>query len=219
MTIDVISACYGGYDDIKPPVEQDRPVRRWIMVTDDPGLEAPGWEVVVERRPHLHPNVAAKVPKLRPDLYSNAQYTIWIDASATILSPGMSNRVLNRLVTAWAMYPHPNRNDIGDEVLASRGLSKYDDLPMEEQVAHYYSDGYTRNAGLWATGIIGRDHSDFWNRRGIELANAWLTEIVRWGFQDQLSFAYLAVTWNWHVSPIGQDLWSSDIVHFGGHRV
>lgn len=214
MSLSFISACYGRYDTIKAPVEQEVAVDEWILVTDEADIDAPGWTVVHEPRPHLHPNVAAKVPKFRPDLYVSSDTSIWIDASA-IIQPTLAGRALEKLSLAneWAMFPHPQRTRITDEVKASRGLPKYDELDLEGQVQHYIRNGYTNGESLWATGVIARKFSE----RDVAVGDAWLTEVCRWGFQDQLSFSY--VKWKFGMKPthLGADLWSNDIIWFLGH--
>lgn len=212
MKIDFITACYGQYDDIRTPPMIPM-VREWLLVSDEP-IDAPGYRNIVERRPHVHSNVAAKIPKFLPHLYSDADVTIWVDASATI-QPTLYGTVLHALAECdWTMFPHPCRDDIGEEVLASRGLPKYDDLPLEEQTAFYYRMGYQPNSGLWATGVIGRRNTEY----NAAFGEAWLREVVRWGFQDQLSFAWLQGMWKLPFSNLGPDLWLSPHIHFGGHR-
>jgi len=213
-SIDIISACYGDYDEIVAGPHLDIPgIRRWVMVTDGLVYVPYGWTVIQEPRPHVHPNVAAKVPKFLPSFYTDADFTIWIDASATPQA-SLTRAVGEALQHAdWTMFPHPCRDDIGEEVLASRGLRKYDDLPLEAQTAHYYAQGYPAHGGLWATGCIGRRSSDVNTMFGA----LWLQEVVRWGFQDQLSFAYLQRE-QLKVHPLGPDLWTSPHIRFGGHR-
>jgi hypothetical protein len=148
-----------------------------------------------------------------PHIYSDAEINIWVDASA-LVKPTLYGAVLNSLDGPdWTMFPHPNRADIGEEVLASRGLSKYDDLPLEAQTAYYYQRGYVPHSGLWATGVIGRRRTQVNGAFG----EAWLREVIRWGFQDQLSFAWLRSVWGLKMGLIGPDLWSSPHIWFGGH--
>ena len=222
MSVAVISACYGLYDAIKPAPEQDYEGDiDWILVTDEPDIEAPGWKVIVERRPHVHPNVAAKIPKLFPIEYTDADVSIWADASS-LIKTGFVSRVVSKTLESehgWAMFPHPNRTKITDEVTASRGLPKYDDMDLEGQVAHYVNAmGYPNGKSLWATGIIGRRSRSMEDDTMIvTIGNDWMREIVRWSFQDQLSFPYVAWNNDLKINPIDVDLWSNDVVWFDGH--
>lgn len=218
MTVDVISAIYGGYETPREPVPQEGiEVSRWILVTDNPDLEASGWDVVVERRPHVHPNVAAKVPKFRPDLYSDADHILWIDGHA-LIQPTLVHHCVDTITSLsyiMGMFPHPQRVHLRDEVVASRGLSKYDELDLEGQVEHYLGDGYS-DSKLWASGCIVR------KMRGLlrthqNVGDAWLREVTRWGFQDQLSLPYVLEKLNVGVAPLGPDLWNTPHIWWGNH--
>lgn len=201
MTIAVVSAVFGAYDEILPPVEQTVDVAEWVMVTDEPDLHAPGWRVVVERRPHVHSNVAAKIPKLFPNLYTAAEITVWMDASA-VIGPNIVRLCCDALgVSNWAQLPHAHRNDLLDEVACSRTMSKYDGQDLEGQVASYLAEGMPSNYGLWATGLIARRKSVVSGAVG----NRWLREIIRWSFQDQLSEAYAFWTLDMRPAAIAAD--------------
>lgn len=216
-SVSFISAIYGKYEFVKSPVTQvDVVVDEWVLVTDEPEIEAPGWRVVVEPRPHLHPNVAAKIPKFRPDLYVSSPNSIWIDASS-IVQPSLAFATLLALEHSWtmAMFPHPNRSRISDEVTASRGLPKYDDLPLEKQVQHYFDNGYPDGHSLWASGVIGRSAAN--RELDAEIGDEWLFEVSRWGFQDQLSLPYILWKHNAQPAKIGTDLWANPHIWFGNH--
>lgn len=66
----VVTAVYDRYDTLKPALPQSGPKVDWVCVTDDPGLEADGWRIVVQPRPGVHPNRAAKHPKCEPWRYT-----------------------------------------------------------------------------------------------------------------------------------------------------
>ena len=214
-TATVLSAIYGEYEQPKEPTEQSVPIERWIMVTDDKDLDAPGWEVIYEPRPHVHPNVAAKVPKYRPDYYSDSQFTLWIDSSA-VFGPRL---VETAMEVAWeadskiAQFRHPHRDDLLHEAELSLTLRKYDGLPMMRQVEHYLAQGMPRHYGLWATGCIGR-----WRRAAHwKWGDDWMYETVRWGYQDQLSHPY--VCWKHDMKPgeMPDTLFTSPHVQFHPH--
>jgi len=170
-----------------------------------------GWTSIVEPKPHLHANVAAKVPKLRPDLYTDADYTIWVDAGCTFTDQLVNEVTKNK--AEWTMFTHPVRIKLRPEVEVSRLNKKYDPLDLEGQVDHYLSLGYP-NDQLWGTGLIGRTTSDHNARVG----DVWLREICRWGFQDQLSFPY--VCWTNDLQPVSlgkRTQLSVDWVKFADH--
>lgn len=218
MKVAVITADYGEYDTVRPATPQEiyNGDLEFIFVTDSRSkaaeAEAVGWTAVYEPRPHVHTCVAAKVPKFRPDLYTNAGYTMWKDAGASI-GPRFVHNMLEQLAYAdMALFPHPIRTKLADEVAASRGLPKYADLPMEQQIEYYLGGGYP-DTQLFATGCIAR-------RRIIDnqaFGDAWMREVVRWGFQDQLSFAFLCWAKIPRISLLAPGLYTSEHIQFGGH--
>lgn len=212
MSISIISAIYGGCDTVKPVMAQTVDVDEWIMVTDNANLEAPGWRVVCETRPYLHPCMAAKWPKFLPGNYSNSFNTLWVDASFTY-APTMAQMALEGLQDSpFSLFPHPHRTSIVAEAALSRTLPKYDALPMEEQVAHYLKQGYP-DTHLWATGVLATNAT--W--RSSNFGKEWLNECLTWGYQDQLSFPYLVWKSGWTPYPIGESQFTSPHVHLGPH--
>lgn len=193
MTVAVITSVYGAYDQIAPVPEQTIDAD-WILVTDRQ-VDAPGWQVVVEPRPHVHPRLAAKVAKCLPWQYVNAATTVWVDASLRFLVPdALEQIVAGAEGAAIAQIVHPWRDCIYDEAHASVGMPKYQGQPVAEQVAAYRKRNYPEHWGLWATGLIVRNG---WVTT--DLDTAWLAEQVRWTYQDQLSQAPLL--WEDEVRP------------------
>lgn len=181
MSVAVVSSVYGGYDVPVAPVPQDIDVR-FVLVADEPH-DCPPWEVVVEPRAQLHPRLAAKVAKCRPDLYVKADAYIWADASFAINSAGFASWCVAHLEHGTtAQIPHPDRRHILDEANYSHGMAKYAGLPVVAQAEHYLAEGYPDGWGLWATGLIVYDGVPRWG-------DEWLREQTRWTYQDQISQA------------------------------
>lgn len=213
MRVAVVSSCYGDYDSPWEPPGAAQPGLEveWHMVTD--GDPWPGWINHVEPRPHVHPNLAAKYAKARPGAYTGAELTVWVDAGARIgvgfwtWLDGMAQPGEH-----WIMYRHPQRTRLADEVIVSRTLPKYGPLPMEDQIEWYLRAGYP-DENLWATGLIVR-----WNTPEADrVGTLWLAEMLRWGFQDQLSFAYVAWSERLEVRAVPGSLFSGDYVSFTDH--
>lgn len=178
-----MSACYGDYDKpYKPPLQNTDHEVEFVMVGD--GLNPwDGWTNVTEPRPHLHNNVAAKFAKMRPDLYSDADYLIWVDAGCTF-----DTLLVERLVgNPWIMFRHAVRKSIIAEAAESKTQPKYGPFDILRQAHHYVDSGYP-DQNLFSTALIGRERSALNQAVG----DAWLREIIRWTFQDQISFPYVA---------------------------
>jgi hypothetical protein len=188
VKITVVSSLYGAYDAPMAPVEQDTACD-WVMVTDRPPLirghpHPWPWKVIEEPRPDLHPRLAAKVAKCRPDLYTDADVTVWVDAHFRIIHPGFVSWAVRSLGRAHlAQLAHPTRRSLTTEAALSQTLPKYRGMALVAQAAHYLEAGYPDTWGLWAAGLIVRRTSPQIQQFG----DAWLAEQIRWTVQDQLS--------------------------------
>lgn len=177
----IISSVYGGYDTPEH-VAQTTDVDH-IMVTDGQTPVPDGWRTVIEQRPHMHPRLAAKHAKCLPFEYTDAEITIWVDASFT-LAPAFAAWASAQLGAAdIAQIVHPNRDSIIDEAEVSAGMTKYSAQPVREQASHYVTGGHPADWGLWATGLIVRRNTVANRTLGLR----WLAEQIRWTYQDQIS--------------------------------
>lgn len=189
MTVAVLTAIYDGYDTLKPVVPQDVDVE-FICVSDVQQPADLGWRIVVEERPGIHPNRAAKRPKMVPWVYTDAREYVWLDASFRITSPSLASGALS-YADPIAQFVHPWRDCVYSEAVESSLLPKYAHLPVLEQVEHYRKAGMPEGWGLWATGVIA------WKRTpDTELFGPlWHRENASRTYQDQLSEAY----WLWRL--------------------
>ncbi len=184
MRLAIITAIYDNYDTLKPIVPQEGVEVDWVCVTDRAPKEANGWRIVVEPRPFMHPNIAAKRPKMLPWEYSDSFWSIWMDASFLPQSPHLAREVIAH-AKPIAQWQHPWRDCIYDEAEASKVLTKYVGLPIDPQMEQYRRQGHPEHWGLWSTGFIARQHSP----KVMALGEEWLRACQEWGFQDQLSEA------------------------------
>lgn len=191
------------------------------MFTDDPELFAPGWDVHVKQPPGgelWSPMMKHKWFKLHPhQVLPNADISIWLDGSMTILVNDFVQRNLEALGDDdWAMVRHPARNCIYDEAHFSATLSRYDGSALIRQVDYYRSIGHPAQWGLHATGHNIRRHTAAVGR----ICTQWWFENITRSHQDQLSLPVLLrldeasehrLRWNynlpwhewWHLSQHG----------------
>lgn len=214
--ITVVSACYGAYDAPAVPPEQDVPVR-WVMVNDGQVQVPEPWESIVEYRHHLHPRMAAKIPKCYPHRYTDTDDpVIWLDASAIIMLPDFVSMCVDALGNGdVAQWVHPQRDCIVPEAYVSQSMGKYDGQPVHEQVIQYVKAGHPERFGLWATGCM------VWQPqtgRFSEAAGAdWLAEQTIWTYQDQLSWPVIVRMYNLDVRPLPGGLWDRQWLTFRPH--
>lgn len=180
--ITLYTAVYGGYDIIKSTNEVQGANR--ILYTDNPMIVAPGWEVRVMPLDELDtPMLRAKWWKCRPDLAVGGEISIWIDGSM-IPREGFVHRCEVALgVADVAFTPHPWRDCIYTEQLASTGLPKYQGADLVAQVEYYRSIGHPEHWGLFASGAMIRRHTP----AVLEMGRHWWHENLTRSWQDQLS--------------------------------
>lgn len=212
MTVAIISSIYGDYDTPSIPVPQTVDCD-WILVTDRPHNS--GWIEIVEPRAHMHPRMAAKVAKCRPDLYSDAEFLIWIDGSFVIGDPSFAEWCVDRLGNNdIAQFTHPQRRSILGEADVSAGMEKYATQPVQQQARFYVDQGHPDDWGLWASGICVR--RNYW--RPAEYGDAWLREQARWTYQDQISQPYVLRQLGLAIGTLtGGTIWSHPLFHIRHH--
>jgi rhodanese-related sulfurtransferase len=210
VKIAVVSSMYGSYDQPVAHVPQDTRCE-FVLVTDRK-TDYDG-RVVVEPRPQLHPRLAAKLAKCRPDLYSDADVWVWVDASIRILSSDFVSWCVKSVGDLpLAQCRHPQRQSIAAEAGVSAGMAKYRSLPVHEQVASYLAAGYPDDWGLWATGVI------VYRREGLVCGDAWLREQMRWTYQDQLSQPPLLYREGLRPVDLDGGIWGNPRFEIRGHR-
>lgn len=188
--IAVYTAIYGGKDNLRPLTNKDKDVD-YFCFTDDSYIHSEGYKIV--RFPSLFedPSRNAKIFKVLPHaFFSNYDYAVWVDGNVDILVDNLRRFIYMHLAdNDIALFSHPWRNCIYDEAQACIDLQK--DVPkiIQRQIKKYEGDGYPRNIGLIAGGIILRRNN---SQNLIQLNNAWWEEIVKHSKRDQLSFNYVA---------------------------
>jgi hypothetical protein len=194
MRVCLYTALYGDYDTLRPVMPQawDDGRADCLAFTDQvrPGDRAEGWQVIVTPRPEAHPRMQAKFFKLNPHkCLRDYDLSVWVDASLRVHSPHLV-RDLARYVkeSAVAFFPHRWRTRLADELAAHLPLRKYAGLPIREQVASYFAEGYAEQTPLLECTCIVRRHND---RAVRELDEAWWGENQRWTYADQLSLPYV----------------------------
>jgi hypothetical protein len=210
--VQLYSALYGGYDW---PKELPDGITG-VMYTDDPDLSIKGWETRVVNMEHIAPGdsmMQHKYWKTHPhEAVPEAEVSLWLDASMTIVVPDYLDRCLGALgADDWSCVRHPARVCIYPEASFSASLSRYaSQTKMMDQVEFYRSGGHPPNWGLVATGSNVRRHTPLVEK----VSELWWDECMNWSHQDQLSLPvlfrlYPELKWNynfpwfewWHLHP------------------
>jgi hypothetical protein len=227
MKVCVYTAIYGGYDDLKYWPRQTVDADFICFADDVRSAPINGWTIVTAPNVRGHPRMQAKFYKILSHrvfpggrlawryhgieslMRRRTRYDVlvWIDGSIRIRSPRFVEEFIACIgPSGWAMFKHPDRDCIYDELAASLPMRKYRNQPLARQVAFYGAEKYPAHHGLMACGLIARRADD---PRHIRINEAWWQENLRWSCQDQLSLP--VVLWRMGLSceSVAMNLWDN----------
>ncbi len=208
MSVGIITAIYGDYDEV-PPIPDG--FDQAVLVSDRPVKS--DWQNIVYDLP-IPPRLAAKFPKCRPDLFLNTQKSVWIDASLRVTSNWLTTLARETISpNEICLFAHPTRKSISEEEQYCRNLDKYKNWPMLDQISYYKNTGFEDDIGLWAGGIIIRNHTNIMQ----EFGDQWIIENAFRSIQDQLSLPYLIWKNRLIIKKIQFDLYRAPL-EFRGHK-
>lgn len=190
----VVTALIGPAEAAPPP----RPVEPGVLYVCFTDRAAPGW---LCHPPPDDPDprrAARRVKTSVHDLFPNAEWSIWLDASFDLLvSPAEIVATAAMYVADVAAFPHPDRSCVYDEAreIIRLGLAPAD--LVERQVATYARAGFPTDAprSLTTTGLLVRRHSEAvacFNRQ-------WWHEMTSHTLRDQLSVDFAAWSTGIHI--------------------
>jgi hypothetical protein len=138
--------------------------------------------------------------KIRPHMELFHELSLYVDGSIQI--KGDLNQFITEVPTWFTLWKHPHRDNITQEANAIVKMKGINRVLVDQQLARYKKDGYTKN-GLAACGVILRDLSDHAVRK---ICNTWWEEFERGVARDQISLPY--AFWKHGFS---MDLFNNDI--------
>jgi hypothetical protein len=181
MKATILTAIMDHYDPLPAVCPQEGVDVDWVVVTDDPDLTGEGWRVIYEPRGGRTARDAGYPPKIQPWRYTDTPASVWVDASIWVRSPRFAADLLE---DAWplALFPHPDRDCLYDEIRVTATMPRYAGTRFDEQAAAYRAAGHPPHWGLCAT-VIARRHT----AAVVSLGDAWMAEVASWGGSDQLA--------------------------------
>jgi len=204
----VYTAITNRYDRLQD-LDQEcvRPARQIAFVDDATRSDtatatalARNWEVhAIDGQEH-DPNRAAKLHKIRPELFfPDTEYSLWIDGNVSLIYPFDMNRLIELFLadTDLCIGRHYARACIYQEAEACKQRRLDSSERIDQQVARYRREGFPEWYGLNQAVVILRRHS----ARVRAFDELWWQEICQGSRRDQLSFNY--VQWKTGL-PIGE---------------
>jgi len=194
----VFTVITGSYDWLKDP-EYLTPRWDYICFTNNPLLVSNKWDIRMIDNPEGVDD--ARLARRVWQMYHHyvPEYDFSISIGADMQPVGDMDELLVTNLPMddridFSIAQHPARRCLYAE--AEKCISKkLDDVELiQRQMNHYRKDGYPKENGLVACGLIMRKKG----RRNVEehFERVW-AEVKRWSKRDQLSFNY--VLWKYHL--------------------
>ena len=161
------------------------------------------------------PVLSAKIYKILPHHFlKEYEYSIWVDGYFVIR--GDVTILLEKYLAKapMALYKHPQRNCIYEEAEACIELNKDNAETIRKQMELYRAEGYPKNNGLLACGLILRKNCPVVNKNDED----WWLEIRKHSKRDQLSFPYIARKNNLSYAVIDDNVWDNPYIKKVPHR-
>lgn len=179
--ITVITSICGGKDNL---LEQDKKGEaKWIAYLDKV-QKSNTWEVRRAYDRFISPRRNSRVVKMLSHLYTDTEYSLWIDGNLKLLST--PEELVERYLKDHdlAVFKHPTRDCIYDEAMVCAKARLDDPEVIIEQVKHYENQGFAKHKGMGENMFILRRHTDKVKRFNSE----WFAQYSRYSARDQLSF-------------------------------
>ncbi|MCB1503135.1 MAG: class I SAM-dependent methyltransferase [Bauldia sp.] len=190
----VYTALFGAYDALRAPLI--RPPGIDFICFTDTDIEVDGWRVV-RLPPAVDPVRESRRYKVLCHRYlEDYDASLYVDASTVFAGD------IGRFVRRWclgrpfAMWSHPQRNDVYDEAIAVLVQRKADPRRVVDQIVAYEAAGLPRATGLVEASFMWRDHRD---HDVISFMEAWDEEIGAHSRRDQISLGFLM--WRLGIRP------------------
>lgn len=186
----VYTAILGDYDVLLPPDTEEENVD-YICFTDESVTVPEPWEErEIEASSQPLKMGSGRLKMLPHEYFPEYEYSIWIDGNIQIQKS--VNGIIDRYLgdTHLAVASHPKRSCIYEEADTCVEMGKTDEETVEKQMRRYREEGFPKDYGLSATGVLIRRHN---KADVVNAMNIWWDEFRNFSNRDQLSFEY--ATW------------------------
>lgn len=210
----VYTAIFGGKDKLR----EVNPVSGvdYVCFTNDRSLRSGCWKIVVAEDDPAPPRMRAKIAKILPHRYfPDYEYSLWVDGTHT---PAVDPRylVVKYLKTNdIAMFRHPVRDCLYDEMDACLKYNKGNAADIRRQRDRYREEGYPPHNGLATCSIILRRHR---SDHLVQAMEDWWEQINRFSERDQISFNYVKHRHRLNYTAIPGHVYNNHYFHFQPHK-
>lgn len=159
----------------------------------------------------------AKIPKIHPHLYDflrEYKFVIWIDGDMGIINPSFPEEILSYLHEGLLLSPHFDGRHCAYGEATIRPL-KYENEPLDEQVAFYRQEGFPEQYGLYEGGVQAR-RMNYPGLRAFE--ELWLEQNLEYSYQDQVSLPYCLWKTGFVPDVLPETFRNYNWVHINAHK-
>jgi hypothetical protein len=177
------SAVFGGYDTLKPAIVPS------VCLTDGTVKKAEGWTLrKVPILPDLGSQKMSRHCKLFPwEYFPDTDCSIYYDGNIQLVKDPREAALQWLGPHDVATFKHPERSCVYDEATICVKICKeVDPLVVCTQMEKYLEEGFPKNFGLSACGVLVREHTELLK----EFSQLWWEELQAHSKRDQLSFDY-----------------------------
>ena len=180
--ITVYTVILNAWDNLRPPAVVDDTCR-YVCFTDQP-RHCPPWEMQPAWLRYKDPHRNSRIPKILSHLHTETEFSIYHDGCLQ-LARRPATLIAEMLEDAdWAMYRHPCRQNVYEEMVACKKLGIGYGSEMQAQVDRYRAAGLNGTSGLWSGGVIIRRRTD----ETSAVNEAWWREYIDGCSRDQIAF-------------------------------
>lgn len=214
MNVVAYTAVFNDYDILRGPHRRNESVR-YVCISDRPVVRADGWEIVTVDLPMRgHPYAQRFHKILSHRVFPDADVTLYLDGTFQLLVDPLQ-MVDGYLKDAdLALFRHPRRTDVYEELEACAALSKDDPGLLQLVAERYAREGMPGDSYVHSAGVILRRHTP-------EVAafnEDWFDELVQTGIRDQPALAHSLWKTGISVEVIDADIRDNAFVRYYPHK-
>lgn len=157
----------------------------WSLICfTDRHIKSTNWNIIKIK--HNDPLKKSREIKIRCDKFLDFDVCIYIDSQFTIKCD-LDNFMSKNLKNDFSLMRHMCRKCVYKEAAHCILKGKGNKNSILEQIKQYQKEGFPRNFGLYACGIMIRKNTP----EVVDFMKIWYNEIHKYSYRDQISFPYI----------------------------
>jgi hypothetical protein len=210
----VYTAIIGDFDTLREPHIRTDAIQ-YVCFTDNPQVNADGWEIVEIERSDEHPRLQQRQYKiLSHRFFPNDDVTLYVDGNLELLVDPFELRDRFLRDADLALFEHPERDGVYAELRACADLGKDDPSTLSSVAEMYRFEGMPEHGFLHAAGFILRRHT----QPIVRFNETWHRELRRTTFRDQPALAHTLWKSGLQRTTIHENIWNNRFLRYHPHK-